>query len=319
MGRLEPPFRLAKLEGDAAFLFVEDGRAGPLRSSSTRSRPATSHSAGACGASTRRPRATAARAGSPEARPQVLRPSRGVRPDAHRRPRRARRPGRDPRAPAPQGDDGSGDVRRGSCSSPCGGLERSVSIRRGWAWSARETVEHLGTSRPGRPTSTHAGRRRRAMRRLETDRGAGVAWNWSCTVAAAPADAWAVLTSPALRAGWEGRDRDRGRSWGRACPRLGRHDALRERVAWRRSRRSSTGSPTSTSAGELPSPDWVRSRRSRTSRVSKGAGTRLRLRWPSTAQPAVDEAAVRRIRADRRGFGRGRERAALARLERVTA
>jgi Protein of unknown function (DUF2652)/Polyketide cyclase / dehydrase and lipid transport len=27
IGRLEPPFRLAKLEGDAAFLFVEDGRA----------------------------------------------------------------------------------------------------------------------------------------------------------------------------------------------------------------------------------------------------------------------------------------------------
>jgi hypothetical protein len=29
VGRLEPPFRLAKLEGDAAFLFVEDGRAEP--------------------------------------------------------------------------------------------------------------------------------------------------------------------------------------------------------------------------------------------------------------------------------------------------
>ena len=27
IGRLEPPFRLAKLEGDAAFLYVEDGRA----------------------------------------------------------------------------------------------------------------------------------------------------------------------------------------------------------------------------------------------------------------------------------------------------
>jgi hypothetical protein len=26
VGRLEPPFRLAKFEGDAAFLFVEDGR-----------------------------------------------------------------------------------------------------------------------------------------------------------------------------------------------------------------------------------------------------------------------------------------------------
>jgi hypothetical protein len=29
IGRLEPPFRLSKLEGDAAFLFAEDGRAGP--------------------------------------------------------------------------------------------------------------------------------------------------------------------------------------------------------------------------------------------------------------------------------------------------
>jgi hypothetical protein len=29
VGRLDPPFRLAKFEGDAAFLFVEDGRAEP--------------------------------------------------------------------------------------------------------------------------------------------------------------------------------------------------------------------------------------------------------------------------------------------------
>ena len=29
VGRLEPPFRLAKFEGDAAFLFVEDERADP--------------------------------------------------------------------------------------------------------------------------------------------------------------------------------------------------------------------------------------------------------------------------------------------------
>src|SRR6187397_840319 len=27
VGRLEPPFRLSKLEGDAAFLYAEDGRA----------------------------------------------------------------------------------------------------------------------------------------------------------------------------------------------------------------------------------------------------------------------------------------------------
>ncbi len=27
VGRLDPPFRLAKLEGDAVFLFAEDGRA----------------------------------------------------------------------------------------------------------------------------------------------------------------------------------------------------------------------------------------------------------------------------------------------------
>jgi hypothetical protein len=29
VGRLEPPFRLAKFEGDAAFLYAEDGRADP--------------------------------------------------------------------------------------------------------------------------------------------------------------------------------------------------------------------------------------------------------------------------------------------------
>ena len=62
VGRLDPPFRLAKFEGDAAFLCVEDGRAdGSLLS--TRSRPSISPSVAGCGASTRRPVATATRAG----------------------------------------------------------------------------------------------------------------------------------------------------------------------------------------------------------------------------------------------------------------
>ena len=39
VGRLEPPFRLAKFEGDAAFLFVEDGRADGSSSSTRSKRP----------------------------------------------------------------------------------------------------------------------------------------------------------------------------------------------------------------------------------------------------------------------------------------
>ena len=62
VGRLEPPFRLMKFEGDAAFLFVEDGRAdGSLLLDAIEA--ATSPSADACAASTRPPAATATRAG----------------------------------------------------------------------------------------------------------------------------------------------------------------------------------------------------------------------------------------------------------------
>jgi hypothetical protein len=61
IGRLEPPFRLAKLEGDAAFFYVEDGRA-EAPSSSTPLRPHTWRSGEDCEASTRQPTATATRA-----------------------------------------------------------------------------------------------------------------------------------------------------------------------------------------------------------------------------------------------------------------
>ena len=87
VGRLEPPFRLAKFEGDAAFLFVEDGRAdGSLLLDAIEAclsrlpAPAAQH----------RPgddlRLQLVPAGS-QARPQGVRPPRRVRLESHRRPR----------------------------------------------------------------------------------------------------------------------------------------------------------------------------------------------------------------------------------------
>ena len=64
VGRLEPPFRLSKFEGDAAFVHVEDGRADPP-CCSTPSRPRTSPSGADFGASNRRRAAIAPRAGWP--------------------------------------------------------------------------------------------------------------------------------------------------------------------------------------------------------------------------------------------------------------
>ena len=85
VGRLDPPFRLAKFEGDAAFLSVEDGRAdGSLLLDAVeallpRVPPA---------AAQHRPgdelRLQLVRA-RPEAGPQVVRPPRFVRPNDDRR------------------------------------------------------------------------------------------------------------------------------------------------------------------------------------------------------------------------------------------
>ena len=91
VGRLEPPFRLAKFEGDAAFLFVEDGRAdGVAPARRDRGRlprlppPTAEH----------RPgddlRLQLVPAGA-EARPQGVRPPWGLRLESHRRARRAGR------------------------------------------------------------------------------------------------------------------------------------------------------------------------------------------------------------------------------------
>ena len=85
VGRLDPPFRLAKFEGDAAFLSVEDGRADgsllldAVEASLPRVSPA---------AAQHRPgdelRLQLVRA-RPEAGPEALRPPRFVRPDDDRR------------------------------------------------------------------------------------------------------------------------------------------------------------------------------------------------------------------------------------------
>ena len=104
VGRLEPPFRLAKFEGDAAFLFVEDGRAdgfaparrdrgGILRLPA----PSSEHRPG------HRLRVQLVPAGAP-ARSQAVHPPRRLRPRSDRRPRRARRLGRHPH---PSPDEGS--------------------------------------------------------------------------------------------------------------------------------------------------------------------------------------------------------------------
>lgn len=204
VGRLEPPFRLAKLEGDACFLYAEDGRAEPallldalaatylafrrrLRSIET----ATSCECNSCGLAPRLNLKLFVHHGS-----YVLTRIAGreelAGPDVilvHRLLKGAAA--------------GQADRRGFAAFSAAATGALGIDVRDG-AWRAvGEELEHIG------PVQTHvldleqlwhaeSGRRRLDLA------GRNTVLDISTVISADPATVWAYLTSPALRPAWEG-------------------------------------------------------------------------------------------------------------------
>ena len=204
IGRLEPPFRLAKLEGDAAFLFVEDGRADPsllldaveacylafrrrLRSIDA----ATSCDCSACHLAPRLDLKFFAHHGA-FVRTRIAGHDELAGPDVilvHRLLK-----GTSAAATFPSGFVLVTDAAATALGlDPIAlGMERAV-----------EPFEHLGEVVTWAADLDARWQAETATRRLG-DASGPVLLEAALDVGAAPAEAWAALTSPALRAGWEG-------------------------------------------------------------------------------------------------------------------
>lgn len=294
VGRLEPPFRLAKLEGDAAFLFVEDGRAdGSLQLDAVEAayfafrrrlrsiEAATTCDCDACG----------------------LAPRLGLKLFVHHgRFVHSRIAGRDELAGqdvilvhrllkgAVATERSSGFVQLTGAAAIALGLGPTpTGLPR-----VREAFEHVGE------TDTYvvdldARWQAESSRRALLPGDGTIILDVSMDLAAAPADVWAHLTSPSLRPAWEGPieftestvDGWRGVGTTTRCV-TGRLASLEEIVDWQ---------PFDHAGWRLTVP--------RLGPVDATAdlaetdrGTSLTMRWTSTST-AADSGAIEEIRAER--------------------
>jgi uncharacterized protein YndB with AHSA1/START domain len=302
VGRLEPPFRLTKFEGDAAFLFVEDGRAdGSLLLDAVeaayvafRRRLRSIDQATSCGCNSCR-----------------LAPRLDLKLFVHHGSFvRSRIAGRDELA----GSDvilvhrllkgttavaarGNGYVLFTAAAVEALGLDPdSLELR-----SGEESIEHLGQVTTFTLDLEARWQAEIGVRRLEIA-GPDVVLDVQATLAAEPSVVWAYLTSPALRTRWEGplvieetsAGGRRGVGTTAQCV-TGRLATLEEivdwqpydRVAWRI---AVPGLGPVAATADLDPAD---------------RGTRLRLRWAYLGDPPADRAELERIRADKEAaYGR---------------
>ena len=296
VGRLEPPFRLAKLEGDAAFLFVEDGRAdGSLLLDAIeaaylafRRRLRSIDQATACDCNSCR-----------------LAPRLDLKLFVHH--------GAFVRSPIAGRDELAGSdviiVHRllkgaGAAASHANGfaLLTAAAIRAldldpdglGLV-PGGESIEHLGRVETYTLDLEARWQAETGERRLDIA-DADVAFEVEATLAAEPSVVWAHLTSPALRSRWEGPIRidetmagqRRGVGTTAQCV-TGRLATLEEIVDWqpydRVARRLSVpGVGPMAATADLDPID---------------GGTRLRLRWACLGRAPADPGAVERLRAER--------------------
>jgi hypothetical protein len=308
VGRLEPPFRLAKFEGDAAFLFVEDGRAdGSLLLDAIeaaylafRRRLRSIDQASACDCNSCR-----------------LAPNLDLKLFVHHGAFvRSRIAGRDELA----GPDVIVVHRLSK------GAAAAEARAKGFALFTAAAVEALGLEpdalglRSGEEEIEHLGRvdtlkldlearwqAERAERRVDIAE-ADIAFDLEATLAAEPGVVWAQLTSPALRTRWEGPlvitesspGGRRGVGTSAQCV-TGRLAMLEEivdwqpydRVAWRLAVPGL--GPVAATADLDPT----------------GRGTRLRLRWAYQGGAPADPGAIEQLRIEKE--------AAYARLAMVVA
>ena len=203
VGRLDPPFRLAKFEGDAAFLSVEDGRAdGSLLLDAVE----------ACYLAFRRRLRSIDQATSCDCNSCALAPKLDLKVFVHH--------GSYVRTTIAGRDELAGTevivvhrLLKGSTAE--------TSRANGFALFTAAAIEHSASTRRPRPRrggrgdrpsrhrdDVHAGSRgalglERQARRLDVGDGDRVV-NLDAIVPAEPADVWAHLTSPELRTLWEG-------------------------------------------------------------------------------------------------------------------
>jgi uncharacterized protein YndB with AHSA1/START domain len=308
VGRLEPPFRLAKFEGDAAFLFVEDGRAeGSLLLDAIE----------ASYLAFRRRLRSIDQATTCDCNSCRLAPRLDLKLFVHHGAFvRSRIAGRDELA-------GSDVIVVHRLLKGTGAAEARAN---GFALFTAAAIDALGLDpgplglRPGEESIEHLGsvatftldlearwQAETGERRLDIS-DADVAFHVDATVAADPSVVWAHLTSPALRTRWEGPIRieesaaggRRGVGTTTQCV-TGRLATLEEIVDWQ---------PYDRVAWRLAVPGL--------GPVAATAdldpietGTRLRLRWAYQGGALPDPAAIERMRIDKE--------AAYARLATVIA
>ena len=307
VGRLEPPFRLMKFEGDAAFLFVEDGRAdGSLLLDAIdaaylafRRRLRSIDQATSCACNSCR-----------------LAPRLDLKVFVHHGSFiRGRIAGRDELAGADvilvhrllKGTTartrGSGFVQFTSAAVAALGVDPdAMSLRPG-----EESIEHLGRVVTYTLDLEALWRAETEQRRLEIA-AADVILDVQATLAAEPSLVWAYLTSPALRTTWEGtlvieetpRVGRRGAGTTTQCV-TGRLATLEEIVDWQPSERIAwrLAVPGLGPVAAIADLDRVE------------GGTRLRLRWGSLGESPGREDEVARIAVEKKG--------AFARLETIVA
>ena len=296
VGRLEPPFRLAKFEGDAAFLFVEDGHAdGSLLLDAIE----------ATYLAFRRRLRSIDQATTCDCNSCRLAQKLDLKVFIHHGTFvRGRIAGRDELA-------GSDVIIVHRLLKGTGATEARA---KGFALFTAAAVGALGLEpgglglRPGEESIEHVGRVGTYTLDLEsrwqTESGkrrvdiaeSGAAFDIEATLAAEPSVVWAHLTSPALRARWEGplvitessAGGRRGVGTTTRCV-TGRLATLEEIVDWQ---------PYDRVAWRLAVPG-VGPVAATADLESTGTGTRLRLRWAYEGESPADAGAVERMRVDK--------------------
>ena len=308
VGRLEPPFRLAKFEGDAAFLFVEDGRADASL---------LLDAVEAAYLAFRRRLRSIDQATSCDCNSCRLAPRLDLKVFVHHGSFVwSRIAGRDELA-------GSDVIVAHRLLKGVGAAEARAN---GFALFTAAAVDALGLDanalqlRAGVEDMEHLGRvdtftmdlearwqDENSVRRLDIT-GANLAFDIETTFAAEPSVVWAHLTSPALRTRWEGpiaiqemsAGGRRGVGTVAQCV-TGRLATLEEIVDWQPYDRVGWRlavpglGPVAATADLLPT----------------ARGTHVRLRWAYEGDSAADAAAVQRMK--------GQKEAAYARLATVVA
>jgi len=308
IGRLDPPFRLAKLEGDAAFLFVEDGRAdGSLLLDAVK----------ASYLAFRRRLRSIDQATSCDCNSCRLAPRLDLKLFVHHGSYvRSRIAGRDEMA----GSDVilTHRLLKGAGAAAARGNGFALFTAQAVAalgldpaalrlTETEESIEHLGR------VSTYAldleARWQAESRSRRLDLGdEDLILDLDTVVAAEPAVAWAHLTSPSLRTLWEGSlvieetlaGGRRGVGTLAQCV-TGRLATLEEIVDWQ---------PYDHVGWRLAVPALGPVAATADLEPAEGT-TRIRLRWAYRGEPPVDASEVRRVRVDKE--------AAFARLASIVA